>query len=77
MQVDAEASAERSGKESAASRGSDECKGVEVDLDGTGRRTFIDHDVDAVIFHGRVEILLYHGRETVYLVDKEHVVALE
>ncbi len=36
-------------------------EGIEVNLYGTCRRSFVDHDVDAVVFHGRIEILFDYG----------------
>ncbi len=50
---------------------------IEVDLDGACRRTFVDHDVDAVILHGGVQVLLNHRRETVDLIDEQHIVRLK
>ena len=44
---------------------------------GACRRTLIDHDIDAIVFHSRVEILLDYRRQTVYLVDEQHVAWLE
>ena len=51
--------------------------GVQVQLDAAGRRPLVDHDVDAVVLHGRIEVFLHHGAEPVDLVDEEHVVRLQ
>ena len=49
-------------------------KGVEVELYRPCTGALVYHDVDAKIFHGRVEVLLHHGTKAVYLVDEKHVV---
>ena len=50
---------------------------VQVDLYGTRRRTFVDHDVDAIVLHGRVEILLHHRTQTMYLIDEKDIIGLK
>ena len=77
VHVDAETGSQRSREQAAAGGGTYEREGVEVDLNRAGRRTFVNHDVDAIVLHSRVEVLLDHGREAVYLVDEQHVVLFE
>ena len=77
MEVDAEACAQGSREESAAGGGSDEGEGVEVYLNAACAGSAVNHDVDAVVLHGGVEIFLHYGRETVYLVYEEYVVRLQ
>jgi len=77
MQIDSETGTERSCEKSAAGGGSHEGKRIQIYLDAACRRTLVYHDVDAVILHRRIEILLYHWRETVNLVDEKHVVRLQ
>ena len=61
MQIDPKASAQGGGQESTTGRGAHECEGIEVDLYGACAGTFIQHDVDAVVLHSRVEVFLYDG----------------
>ena len=61
MQVDAEACAQRCCQQARARGGPHEREGVQVDLYGAGTGTAVDHDVDAVILHRRVEVLLHDG----------------
>ena len=75
--VDAEAGAQRGGEHAAAGGGADEGEGLEVQLHTAGRRTGLDHDVDAEVLHRRVEVLLHHGRKAVDFVDEKHVVGLQ
>ena len=77
VQVDAEAGTERCRKQSAARGGSDEGEGVQVDLNTASRGPLVYHDVDAIVLHGRVEILLHDGREAMNLIDEEHIVRLQ
>ena len=77
MHVDAETSSQGC-REQAASRGcSHQSEWGQIYLDASCRRTFVDHDVDTVILHRRVEIFLYDGRETMYFVDEKDIVRLE
>ena len=77
VHVDAEARSERPREQSAARRGADEREGCEVDLYRARAGPLVDQDVDAIILHRRVEVLLHDGAEAVDLVDEEHVVFLE
>ena len=74
MQVNAKPRTQWSGKQTTARGGPDERKGVEIDLYRPRRRAFIDHDIYAIVFHGRVKILFYNGRKAMNFVNKEHVV---
>ena len=76
-EVDAKTRAERGGEQARAGGGANQGKGVEGDLNATGVGTRLDHDVDAVVFHGRVKVLFHHGAEAVNLIDKKHVVGFE
>ena len=75
--VDAEAGAQRSREHAAARGGADERERLEAQLHRARRRAALYHDVDTEVLHGAVEILLDDGRQTVYLVDEEHVVGLQ
>ena len=61
VHVDAEAGAERCGEHAAARGGADEREGVEVDLYAACRGSLVDHDVDAVVLHGGVQVFLDDG----------------
>lgn len=52
-------------------------KGGQLDLNRACRGTLVEHDVDLVVLHGRVEVLLDNGAEAVDLVDEEHVARVE
>ncbi len=75
--VDAEARAQGRGEEAAAGGGAHEGEGAERELHATGAGALVDHDVDAVVFHRRVEVFFDHAAEAVYLVDKQDVVFFE
>ena len=77
MQIDPKASAQGGGQEPTTSRGAHECEGIEVDLYGACAGTFIQHDVDAVVLHSRVEVFLHDGTQAVDLIDEEHVIGLK
>ena len=77
MQIDSETGTERSREKTAASGGSHERKRIQIYLDASCRRTLVYHDVNAVILHRRIEILLYHWRKAVDFIDEEHIVRLQ
>ena len=70
MQVYAKTSAKGGSEETAAGGGSHKGEWIEVNLNGAGGRTLVDHDVDAVVLHGRVEIFLHHWRQAVNLINE-------
>ena len=43
-------------------------------MNTAGSRPLVNHDVDAVVLHRRVKVLLDHGRKSVNFVDKQHIV---
>jgi hypothetical protein len=75
--LDAEPRPEGRGQQTAARRGSDEREGGQFDLDRTRRRTLVEYDVDLVVLHRRIEILLDDRAEAVDFVDEEHVARVE
>ena len=77
MHVNAETGSERCSKQSATCSGTHQCKRVQVNLYAACRGTFVNHYINAVVLHCAVQILLYHGRQSVYLIDKQHVVLLK
>ena len=50
---------------------------MQVELDAARGRTIPDHDVNLVVLHGRVEDFLDYRRESVDLVDEEHIVGAQ
>ena len=77
MQIDTEASAQGSGQEPTTGCSPHKREGVEVDLYGARAGTFIQHDVDAVVLHSRVEVFLHDGTQAVDLINEEHVIGLK
>ena len=77
MQIDSETGTQRSCKQTASRCRSHEGKRIQIYLDAASRRPLIYHDVDAVILHRRIEILLYDRRKTVDFIDKEHIVGFQ
>jgi hypothetical protein len=77
MAVDTKSCAERRCQQSLTRGGADEGKVVEVDLYRSRGRSFVDHDVNAVVLHGGVEILFDDRAEPVYLIDEQDIIGLE
>ena len=69
----AEARAERLRQEPLARRRPDEREGRDLDLDRPRVRALVDEDVDGVVLHRRVEVLLDGDVDAVDLVDEEDV----
>ena len=61
VHVDAEACSQGSREQAAACGGSHKREGRQIYLDASCRGTFVDHDVDTVILHSRVEVFLHDG----------------
>ena len=77
MQVDAEARPQRSGQQSATRCRANQCKRIQIKLNGASSRTAVDHNIDAVIFHSRIEIFFYDGLKPMYLIDEQDIVGLK
>jgi len=74
---DAEARAQRCRKGSRARGGADEREPRQGELDRSGRRPGVDHDVETEILHGGIQVFLHDGAEAMDLVDEENVSLLE
>ncbi len=74
---DAEAGSEWGTQQTRAGRGADEGEAREVQADGAGGGALVDHDIDAKILNGGVEVLLDDFGEAVNFVDKEDIPLLE
>ena len=68
---DAEAAAHGGGEEAGAGGGGDEGEGLDLQLEGAGGGAGADHDVEAVVFEGGVELFLEDGLEAVDFVEEE------
>ena len=77
MHVDAKTCTQRSCKQTTAGGGTNQCKGIKVNLYAAGRWSLVNHDVDAVILHCRVEILLDYGRKAVDFIDEKDIFRLQ
>ena len=77
MQVYTETCAKRCREQTAAGGGSHERERIEVYLYRACRRTFVYHYINAIVFHCRVQIFFDNRRQTVYLVDEQHIARLE
>ena len=73
MALNAETRPKRRGQKAATGRGADQRKRRQFDLYRTCGGALVENDIDLVILHGRVEILLHYRTETMYFVDEQHV----
>ena len=74
---DAEARAKRRGDESGAGGGADEREMIQVEGMNARARALADDEIDAKIFHGRVENFLDGGLKAMDFVEKENFLGLE
>ena len=77
MAVDAETGSQRGCEQAAAGGCAYEGEGGEGELHRSRSGALVDHDVDAIVFHRRVEILFDGVAQSVNLVDEEHIVFIE
>ena len=75
--VDSETGPERSSQQTGAGGSPDKGKRVERYPDRPRPRTLINHNVNHIIFHRRVQILLNLRRKPVNLIDEKHVSRLK
>ena len=75
--VDAETGTQRGSEQAGTGCGTDERERVEADLHAAGIGTRIDHDVDFVVLHGRIQVFLYYGSKSVDFVDEQDIVGFE
>ena len=61
MALDAEPGPQRRGQQAAARRRADQSKGSQFDLYRTCGRPLVQYDVDLVVFHRGVKVLLDEG----------------
>ena len=47
-------------------------KRIEVDLDTSCIGTAVNHNIDAIILHGTVEVFFYHRIQPVNFINKKH-----
>ena len=74
---DAEAVAQRVGQHPGTGGSTHQGEGLQIQLDGAGRRPFANHDVDLVVLQRGVEDFFHHGREAVNLVNEQHIPRLQ
>lgn len=75
--VDAKPRAQGGCKQAHPCGGAYECKGVQVDLYASRIGARVDHDVDAVIFHGGVQVFFHDGIEAVDFIDEQHIAGIQ
>ena len=77
MRLNTKSSEQRRSEQAGAGSGTNEREVVQVNLNSARTRPFINHDINAIILHGRVEILLHDRAQAVDLVDEQHIVFLQ
>ena len=75
--VDAKSCTQGCCEQSAACGGTNEGEWRQGELHRACTGALVNHDVDAVVLHCRVEVFLHDGAQAVNLVDEEHIVLLE
>ena len=71
VKLQAEAVAQRGGQHPRARGRADEGESVECEVDRTSAEPAFDGEVDAEVFHGRIDELLDHAGEAMDLVDEQ------
>ena len=75
--IDTKTRTQWTGQQTATSGSTNKRELIEVDLYRTSRRSLIYHNINAIVFHRRIEILLYNRRKAVNLINEEHIVFLK
>ena len=77
MKVDTETGTQRSRQQTAPSSSTHQCKRIQFQLDASCRRSFVYHDVDAVVFHRRIQVFFHHRTQTMDFINEKDIVRLE
>ena len=77
VHIDAKAGAQGCREQTTPGGSSHKGKRCQVNLDAACRWSLVYHDVYAIVLHSRIEILLHHRREAVYLVDEKDIIGLQ
>ena len=75
--VEAEPRAQRRRQQPASGRRADQREAREVQPDRPGVRPLVDHDIDDVVLHRRIQILLDRLLQAVDFVDEQDVATLQ
>ncbi len=73
MLHDSEAATHRAGQQADACRRRDQREPLERDRHHACVRAAVDRDVNLVVLHRRVEVLLHDRRQAMNLIDEQHV----
>ena len=68
---------QRSSQKSTTRSSTNQRKRLQLNLHRPCRRTFINHNINTIVLHCRVQILLHHRTQTMYLVNKQHIISLQ
>ena len=77
MKINTETCTKRSRQQTATCGCTNQRERIQIYLDAACRRSLIDHNIDAVIFHGRIKIFLHHRRQPMNFIDKKYIVRFE
>ena len=77
MQIDPETCTERCRQQTAACCCANQRERIQIYLDATCRRPFINHDINAIVFHGRIKIFFHHRRQAMNFINKEYIIRFE
>ena len=77
MKINTETCTKRGRQQTATCGCTNQRERIQIYLDAACRRSLIDHNIDAVIFHRRIKIFLHHRRQPMNFINKKHVVRFE
>jgi len=77
MQINTKTGTQRRSQQTAAGSSTHHRKRIQVNLNAPCRRTFIYHDINAVILHCRVQVLFHNWRKPVNFIDKQHIIRFQ
>ena len=73
----AEAVAQRRGQQARTSGRADQREALELQLDGSRRRSLTDHDIDLIVLHRRIEHLFDDMVQAMNFIDKKDIAFFE
>ena len=77
MEIDAKSRTKRCCQKTTTCGRTHQREGAQINLYATCRRSFVNHDVNAVVLHRTIQIFLHYRRKSVNLIDEKHIIFLQ
>ena len=77
MKLDSKPGAQGRCQQTGTGGGANEGEGIEFQLHRAGSRALVNHNINLVVLHGGIEILLHNRVEAVYLINEKNIALIK